>query len=247
MLINFAQQNLVSSFPLRIHCFPRGIFFSWSVTSKGGDKRYVVSRVFKTRKRPSLPHEHHWDALFAGAGEESGENEWDRQERTRRHERGRGSKGARGEEWRTLGYEVGDSLGWDAPGQTRPGNALDAASSRRMSHRRYGKPVRLGYKDPAARFSAPLRSQHRAGVFSATLLPGARCYHPSLSLPLLSSLSLQAVSTFLSVLSFSFPFVSFPAWDTEILQDELWYSAFGILNCHFTALFVAPPVISSIW
>lgn len=31
-------------------------------------------------------------------------------------------------------------------GCARPGNALDAASSRRMSHRRYGKPVRHGYK-----------------------------------------------------------------------------------------------------
>lgn len=39
-------------------------------------------------------------------------------------------------------------------GCARPGNALDATSSQRMSHRRYGKPVRLGYKSLGALLSA---------------------------------------------------------------------------------------------
>ncbi|KAL0113277.1 hypothetical protein PUN28_012436 [Cardiocondyla obscurior] len=58
------------------------------------------------------------------------------------------------------------------PGQARPGNALDAASSRRMSHRRYGKPVRLGYKGPDS-LSAPVSFSHSFFPVLPTPLPHA--------------------------------------------------------------------------
>lgn len=76
--------------------------------------------------------------------------------------------------------------------QARPGNALDAASSRRMSHRRYGKPVRLDYKAPARSLCLSALS---AGVFSATLSSS----RSSVPRPSASPPSLQAVSTFLPV------------------------------------------------
>lgn len=63
-------------------------------------------------------------------------------------------------------------------GCARPGNALDAASPRRMSHRRYGKPVRHDYKPfPLAARLEPIRtmaSSLRHSFFSSpSFLPRA--------------------------------------------------------------------------
>lgn len=114
--------------------------------------------------------------------------------------------------------------------QARPGNALDAASSRRMSHRRYGKPVRLDYKAPARSLCLSALS---AGVFSATLSsPRSSVPRPSASPP-----SLQAVSTFLPVPrlspAFSLPLIRVSSFlfshrDTRRTKGE-------ILNRHFVA------------
>lgn len=87
---------------------------------------------------------------FGGAGEKSGENERGREAGRRARDERRGhAAGARSE---LRGGEGEKSLGLglarDAPSQARPGNALDAASSREMSHRRYGKPVRLPFSSP---------------------------------------------------------------------------------------------------
>lgn len=105
--------------------------------------------------------------------------------------------------------------GWFRSGCARPGNALDAASSQGMSHRRYGKPVRLGYKAPSLSLSIclflPVRLSARslsAGVFSATLpsvpsssRPSVRPFVPlALPTPCLTSIT---AGTFLPVLSLS--------------------------------------------
>lgn len=114
--------------------------------------------------------------------------------------------------------------------QARPGNALDAASSRRMSHRRYGKPVRLDYKAPARSLCLSALS---AGVFSATLSSS----RSSVPRPSASPPSLQAVSTFLPVPrlspAFSLPLIRVSSFlfshrDTRRTKGE-------ILNRHFVA------------
>lgn len=71
-------------------------------------------------------------------------------------------------------------------GCARPGNALDAASPRRMSHRRYGKPVRHDYKPfPLAAHLEPIRtmaSSFRHSFFSSpSFLPRAVATSMSLS------------------------------------------------------------------
>lgn len=50
-------------------------------------RRQAPRRIthFRDAEATAHPHEHHWDALFAGAGEESGENERDWGERTREY------------------------------------------------------------------------------------------------------------------------------------------------------------------
>lgn len=90
-----------------------------------------------------------------------------------------------------------------APGQARPGNALDAASSRRMSHRRYGKPVRLGSKGPGS-LSASLCSQRRclfSHSFFSVLPPFLPLPSPHSTVP---SLSAQSALFYLPSLSLSF-------------------------------------------
>lgn len=77
-------------------------------------------------------------------------------------------------------------------GCARPGNALDAASPRRMSHRRYGKPVRHDYKPfPLAARLEPIRtmaSSVRHSFFSSpSFLP--RAVATSMSLSRLAAIS----------------------------------------------------------
>lgn len=145
------------------------------------------------------------------------------------------------------------------PGQARPGNALDAASSRRMSHRRYGKPVRLGYKgsgpgpgpgpDSLARSLARSLRRGPAGVFSVTL--SSPCYNFPSSLPLhrpLSCLfSITAVSTFLSILSLSLSLSLF-FFSSRVLLSLLYRdlagqtAILGILNRLTCRLFSIPGI-----
>jgi len=68
--------------------------------------------------------------------------------------------------------------------------------------------------------------------FSASV--SSLCYHPSLPCYLFSITS-QAVSIFLSVLSFSLPVLR------PLYRDLAWRTVvLGILNRHFVTLFVAP-------
>lgn len=89
--------------------------------------------------------------------------------------RRQGTRARRNEQERTtekLTEEGGFRLGC-----ARPGNALDAASSRRMSHRRYGKPVRHGYKP----FPLAVSSPSPLLLFSLSVGEFCHSFFPSLS------------------------------------------------------------------
>lgn len=108
-------------------------------------------------------------------------------------------------------------------GCARPGNALDAASPRRMSHRRYGKPVRRDYKPfPLAARLEPIRtvaSSLRHSFFSSpSFLPRA----------VATSMSLSRLATMPS---------SLPSRCADASIEGLKVDLHRIVNRHFIASF----------
>lgn len=202
------------------------------VSRRGKRRDYTVamSTTDETRRR-SLP----WSPR-----EETGENER-RGKPRKRTKRGRetreASKGGR-RTARSDGRSPGRARDADGLGRDAPGNALDAASSHRMSHRRYGKPVRLGCK--ALSLSLSVRLSARLSPLSAPVsfqlvflqshpLPVRSSVHsPFTDSPCPSLPSPRALSTLFYLLfrSPSLPLSLFPfplPWrDLEL--NQLWYS-----------------------
>lgn len=128
-------------------------------------------------------------------------------------------------------------MGCARPSQARPGNALDAASSRRMSHRRYGKPVRLGYKGPGSLLCA---SQRRC-LFSRALSSPSSAAALRPSPPALSPLYHRSQHFSICVIP-PLPRLSFfPSCPSprSLHREDLAGSTvvLGILGRHFVALF----------
>jgi len=121
-------------------------------------------------------------------------------------------------------------------GCARPGNALDAASSRGMSHRRYGKPVRLGYKAPSLLLSSFLSQRRCLSSVSSRPRPFVPPPAPSPTL-CLSSIIARSLFYLLSPPP--------PSPSPSLSPPSL--SLFLSLSTSFSLRSVASPVARSHW